>query len=178
METNDFYEGSASLRSDRYTTIFSSAYLKVDTTKRYRLSGCFKSVGVGGLTRAYFGYEAWDKNKRQFSCYMADHFIDRKTELAQNLNPGDTVVYLNSVANYTLNNGKYLGFYPFEDYPDYTYTRNIITYTSINTENNSLVLTTPYAGVAFPAGTKVTQQAQNTCGYMYSVFTYTLIPNQ
>jgi hypothetical protein len=81
------------------STIFSSNYIKVDPTKRYRLSGCFKSVGVGGLSRVYFGYESWDKKFRQFICHMADHFVSTKTTLAQPLNTGDSIVYLNSVAN-------------------------------------------------------------------------------
>jgi hypothetical protein len=108
---------------------------------------------------------------------MADHFVSTKTTLAQPLNTGDSIVYLNSVANYATSNGSYLGFYPFEDYPEYTYTRNTVNYNAINAGNNSLTLTSAYAGSSFPVGTKVAQQRQSTCGYMYSVLAPQIIPN-
>jgi hypothetical protein len=151
--------------------------IKVYPTKRYRLSGCFKSIGAGGLSKVYFGFASQDKAGRQYDCHMADHFVDRKTTLAQPLSLGDTVVYLTSVANYTTSSGALLGIYPFEDYPEYTYTRNIPRYNAINVGNNSLSLISAYTGPNVPIGTKVVQQAQNICNYVYSVLRGQSIPN-
>ncbi len=179
VETTDKYEGIASLKETGGSTIFSTNLVKVNPNKRYRLSGCFKSVGAGGLSRVYFGFESWDSKSRQFSCFMADHFINTKTTLAQPLNSGDTVVYLTSVTNYTAPyaNSNYLGIYPFENYPDYSYTRNYATYSSINSGNNSLNLVSAYSGSTIPAGTNVVQLRQSFCGYMYTVISPAIIPS-
>jgi len=148
----------------------------MDPTKRYRLSGCFKSVGAGGLSKAYFGYDPRDKSNRQITSSMSDYYVNRNTTLAQPLNPGDTIAYLTSVANYATSTPT-LQVYPFENYPEYTYTRNQYTYSTINPVDNSLTLNSVYSGSALPAGTKVSQAKSAYGSYMYSVLSNQTIPN-
>ncbi len=176
VETTDKYEGTSSLKVTNNMENWSSNYIKIDPTKRYRLSGCFKSVGAGGLSIMYFGYEPWDNKYRQITWGMSNFYESRKTTLAQSLNPGDSTVYLTSVANFTTSSA-YLGLYPFEDYPDYTYTRYMYSYNAINVGNNSLTLNSVYPGPALPAGTKVAQIWNGYGTYMYSVLSYATIPS-
>jgi len=162
------------LKAIGYKNIIGRDFIKVDPSKRYRLSGCFKSVGEGGLSKVYFGYRPYDKLFREINEYMPSHLTNTKTTLTQQLNPGDNVVYLNSAINYT---SGFLSIFPFEDYPEYTYTRNYYQYGAVNYDNNSLTLSAPYNGAILPIGTKVAK-AHSGCGsYMYSTLSNQLIPN-
>lgn len=178
METNDFYEGSASLKMNGQKLPSFLQFIKIDPTKRYRLSGCFKSVGTGGLSRIYFGYQPYDSQMRSIDQTMSDHFSDRETVISQQLNSGDSTVYINSVNNFTIGHFSRLGIYPFEDYPEYTYTRNFVTFNSIDPGNNSLSLSSPYSGNTLLVGTKVAQLKSSYGTYMYSTAEGSLVPNQ
>lgn len=109
---------------------------------------------------------------------MSDHFSDRETVISQQLNSGDSIVYINSVNNFAIGHFSRLGIYPFEDYPEYTYTRNFVTFDSIDMGNNSLSLSSPYSGNTLPVGTKVAQLKASYGTYMYSTAEGSLVPNQ
>ncbi|MDD3808113.1 MAG: hypothetical protein PHG49_00825 [Candidatus Pacebacteria bacterium] len=67
-----------------------------------------------------------------------------------------------------------IGIYPFEDYPEYTYTRNVYEYTDINYENNTIDLKYEYSGEDLLIGTKVAQNHGTIGTYMYSFSTSSL----
>jgi len=108
---------------------------------------------------------------------MSDRFSDRNSTLVQALNPGDTTVFLDSVTNYTTTSGAYLGIHPFENYPEYTYTRTYVRYNAITPENNSLTLISPYSSLSMPAGTKVAQHKSTYGSHMYSTAEYVAVPS-
>jgi hypothetical protein len=85
---------------------------------------------------------------------------------------------LNSVANWTTSTA-YIGIYPFEDYPEYTYTRSTYSFNSINTGNNSITLAAPYPGTTLSAGTKVAKmRGSDSCTFNYVITAdVTPIPN-
>ncbi len=168
--SSDAYTGQYSLRVNGSGNLEQKNCFKIDRTKRHRFSGCFKSVGSGGLSQMLIGTRAFDYKNREITCEMTAHYTNTKTTLAQPLNPGDTTVYLTSVANYATPSGAYAGLYPFEDYPEYTYTRNLIYYNAVNVGNNSLTLTGAYSGVAMPAGTKIAQnRGSDSCTFNYMI---------
>jgi len=164
--STDAYEGQYSFRIDGYHNVVQTKAFKVDPNKRYKMSICLKSVGSGGLSYYLFGIHFYDKLNREISCKMNNHNVNTKTTLAQPLNSGDTIVYLNSTANWNITY-PYIGFYPFEDYPDYTYTRNVYQFNSIDTENNSITLSSSYTGDTFPSETKAVNLTSSNCALMY-----------
>ncbi len=162
----DAYEGQYSFKIDGYHNLDQLTTFAVNPNKRYKISVCLKSVGTGGLSNYLFGIKYFDKNNREIGCFMHNHTASTKTTLAQPLTAGDSTVYLSSVANWPTSTS-YLGIYPFEDYPEYTYTRNVYQYNAVNSGNNSITLVSPYSGANFPVGTKVVHNKSNNCTYMY-----------
>lgn len=60
-----------------------------------------------------------------------------------------------------------LGIYPYKNYPDFTYTRFVYSYTSVDVGNNSITLSAPYSGEAKLVGTAVANHRYgSTCNYL------------
>ena len=179
VETQDFYEGSASLKRIGSWEGWSVKYIKVDPEKRYRLSGCFKSVGSGGLSPIYFGLQSYDSNFRSIGPSFSNSIVASRTILSKNLSIGDLTVEVDDVSGWGITPDwyRFIGVYPFEEYPDYTYTRNIYDYSGIDYQNNVITLQNPYSGPNLPAGTKVSQNRGDYGSYTYSVIRGSNIPN-
>lgn len=69
-----------------------------------------------------------------------------------------------------------LGIYPYKDYPNFTYTRYVYYYSSVNVENNSITLNTPYSGETKLAGTAVANHGDGA-SYNYLMAAYVAVPN-
>ncbi len=179
IETTDVYEGSGSLKRVGSATVWSSNYIKVDPNKRYRLSGCFKSVGEGGLSRMYFGVQSWDKNYRQITPHLSNSIENTRTVLAEELNTGDLSVKVSNISDWVITPSyfRYLSIYPYEDYPEYTYSRNSYIYDDIDYDNSLVILRNPYSGVSRSAGTLVSQSRGDYGSYTYAVLRGTNVPN-
>lgn len=95
------------------------------------------------------------------------------TELTQDLNDGDTIVYLNSVEQFETTTTKYTDGLIFWDYTDTygqtyeaeTYSRNVYTglwtdaTAAIDITNNTITLSTAWSGGTKTAGTSVSQSS-------------------
>lgn len=154
--------------------------IEIDPDARYELSGYFKSVGDGGNSKLYFGFREYDENKN-FIIYDYSNLYGQgtKTTLARPLNPGDTKVYLTSTANWASMAAKphqrILGVFAKRGFPDYRHTDIIVSYTDINTTENSITIS-PWGRDAYPAGTKV---ANCTSGntFKYSGASNVIVPD-
>ena len=54
---------------------------------------------MGGLSKVLIGSQAFDKAGREIECYMTKILVGSGTTLVQPLVSGDTVIYVNSLAN-------------------------------------------------------------------------------
>jgi hypothetical protein len=175
--TNDYVSSVASLSATNNMTFTLSDYISIDPNKSYIQSGNFKSIGTGGNSKAYYGFITYDKEKLFIDPVMTNHYINTETKLAQDLKPNDTVVYLESSVNWKKSTdnilNRYIGIYPYKDYPVYTYTRKFYNYTDNNTTTNTITLSSAYTGVTIPAGTKVANNYNAYGTYTYSTLCYT-----
>jgi prepilin-type N-terminal cleavage/methylation domain-containing protein len=180
LNNEDFNSSSPGLKVvSGLANIRISDFIPVDITKNYTMKAYLRSSGSAGDSLIYTGFYSYDKDYDSIETNHVTFFTNTQTTLAQNLNPGDTVVYLTSAANWkTAADDSYkriLGIYPYKDYPNFTYTRYVYYYASVNAGNNSITLNTPYSGEAKLAGTPVADHADGaSCNYFVG---YTAIPN-
>lgn len=151
--------------------------IPIDATKTYRFQFYAKSSNATGLN--YGGFATYDVDKKEME--MRFHYYNQNstTTLAQDLNDGDTVVYLTSVAGFnkttTATHQKGLIFWNYVDsqgfaYPIGTYSRNSFLdiwadSSSIDSTNNTITLKSAWTGGTFTAGTSVSQT--DSGGYKY-----------
>lgn len=141
-------------------------FMPVNPELRYKFEMFAKSLlGTGYY---YYYIDFYDVDGNQIS---AEHHMYREntlTTLAQDLKPGDTVMYLNSATNWDNSSaGTHLrsliiwdyknsfGYqYPPETYSRY-WTNNAWNIGGINYTNNTITLRVPWSGRTVPAGTYV-----------------------
>lgn len=179
-------------------TVTSDEVIAVDPTRKYQLSLWAMSGNADGThydatNRQYFGIIEYDADGNYIigaNIYKCAGSTD--TTLAQALNPGDTKIYLTTVAgwcNDATAYGRHLAWYPYTNvqgytYPDYTYTRNHTAATSdgawaagaVNSTENSITLRTAWTGPALAAGTKVRNAIGGT-SYKYIAGSNVITPN-
>jgi hypothetical protein len=180
--TDDYVSGTGSLKGiGPLHGISSAQFIPVDTNKIFYQSGQFKSIGTAGNSITYYGVETYDRDKLYINDTMSNHYINTETELAQDLKPGDTVVYVKNATNWRKTadtaGSRYLGIYPYKDYPIYTYTRNYYAFTDSNTTNNTVTLTSPYSGSLIIAGSKVANNYGSLGTHTYNTICGSTIPN-
>lgn len=171
--TADSYDGDGkSFTRASSATILSNEYVRVNRFDTYRLVGALRSIGAGGLSTTYFGLACYDKDKNFIEHVMSVHPSNTRTTLAQQLNNGDTTVYLTSSANWVVGTAgqtaynKWIGFYTGTDYPPYTYTRTVARYVTVGT--NTLTLQSAWSGGTVAAGTPVANNLEgSTFNYLY-----------
>jgi hypothetical protein len=180
--TDDFVSSGASLKAiGEKHGIMTNDLIPVDVDKIYYQSGQFKSIGSLGNSLTYYGVAPFDKDKDYISDIMTDHYTNTETELLQDLKPGDTIVYLKNAANWKKAvdgvDYRYLGIYPYKDYPIYTYTRNCYRFNDSYIADNTIVLTSPYTGSLVPAGSKVANNCRGYGSYIYNTICGVNVPN-
>ncbi len=179
--TSDYVTPGASLSVTQSNGIYASDLISIDPNKSYTLMGDLKSIGISGNSRTYFGFITYDIDKAYIGPMMTSHFINTETKLTKDLNPGDTIVYVENATNWKkttdVYHSKYLGIYPYKDYPLYTYTRKCYLFDNSNDSTNTITLTSPYSGTIVKAGTKVANNYNNNGEYTYSAICGSFISN-
>lgn len=146
-------------------------YIAINPSRKIDVSVDFNvlSAAVSCTMRMAIGF--YDIDKNGISALDVMYGAGTCTTLARDLNPGDTVVYLTSVANWTNDIGQdYKRGFIFWDYansygyvyPPETYSRNHYTNwfdsaDSVNPTNNTITLNKAWTGLAKVAGTKVSK---------------------
>jgi hypothetical protein len=180
--TGDFTSASSSLKAiGPLYGVSSNQFIPVDTNKVFYESGQFKSVGTAGNSITYYGVSTYDKDKQYIDDTMTNHYINTETELVQDLKPGDTIVYVKNSINWkklsdSINN-KFIGIYPYNDYPIYTYTRKCYAFSDSNMVNNTITLTSAYTGPLVPLGTKIANHYRGLGNYTYNTICGSSIPS-
>lgn len=159
-------------------------YIPVDTSSAYMLSYWIKSSNASARYYDYIG--CYDIDKKVIASYNIMWVSGSTTTLAKDLKPGDTKVYLTSIAGFNKNLTNYWnrGFifwnyknskgyvYPVETYSQYSYHSLWDDASAFNPADNSITLNKPWAYATFPAGTPVSQRSDgNTFSYLNSNFT-------
>ena len=160
-----------SLNAKESVLAISQKHIPIDPNKTYEIGVEMKTSNPEATYTVGFAEYDVDKNTVDASSVM---FINNTlTELAQDLNNGDTVIHLKDMKNwYSSSSGTYasyyrgIAFWNYKDstgheYPELTYTRNyktdIYTNENIDKTNNTLTLSSPWNGGEYKAGTKVSQ---------------------
>lgn len=149
--------------TQRYGSKFTKEYIEINQDHEYQYSAYVKKIPNSTATRCYLALEMFDSDKLVIKEYQTASVFrtNTKTTLAQDLNPGDTVVHLTSASNWKAS--KYIAIFGYTNsegytYPDYIYTRNIKSYTTVDTTNNTITLSATYDGTTvIPAGTAICQ---------------------
>jgi hypothetical protein len=178
---SDYTSANASFTITGPKNILSTDYILVDPNKSYTQNGSFKSIGVGGNSLTYYGISTYDKDKNFIMDHMVNHFVNTETKLVQDLKPGDTIVYVESANNWRRqidsSSCRYIGIYPYKEYPLYTYTGNCYTFSDSNATTNTITLTLAYNGDLIPAGTKVANNFSAWGTYTYNTIGGSYISN-
>jgi hypothetical protein len=169
VETTDSHSGSNSSRSTGSHNIYSTDFIPYSNNNdTVKLNLFAKSVGAGGNSRLYAGFRELDKDRNLIYHRMVQYYENTKTTLAAPLNPGATTVTLASGANWKDASApyyqRYVGIWNTGEYPDYTYTRTVPSYSDIS--GNVVTLSAAWPGPAIPAGTPVANMFSGS-GYNY-----------
>lgn len=160
-----------------YFNSTASDYIPIDPNHKYFFSTYIRSDGTSG--NVYPSFFTYDIDKKRIEHYHVNFIAGTNTTLAQDLNPGDTVIYVTNLSGWSngKNNSNYAAIFGYKDstgytYPDNTYTRWSLQFWTGNTtikdnldfNNNSITLRSAYNGPTIPAGTTI---AQATAGAAY-----------
>ncbi len=159
------FGGAETVSTTAKTTYIGDDFIPVDTSETYRLSGWAHSGdGAGGLyVTGNAQYLGWDSYDIDFNRIESKHVQlvsgSAQTTLAQDLDPGDTVIYLNDATGWHDGSTGYKRnfiWYGYQDstghtYPDYTYSRNVHDdysgvwdQSGINFTNDTITLKNPW----------------------------------
>lgn len=154
-------------------------FIPVDTSSMYLLSYWIKSDNASA--RYYDMISMYDIDKKLIMAYNVMWIVGSTTTLAKDLKPGDTKVYLTSIAGFNKNLTNYWnrglifwnyknskGYaYPVETYSQYSYGSLWDDASAFDSTDNSITLNKPWPYATFPAGTAVSQR---TDGSNYTYF--------
>lgn len=180
--TEDAVQGAGCFKVTGSKNIQLSEFIPIDPDDEYELSGHLRSVGAGGLSRVYFGFAPYDKNKKFIDHRLTHHYSASRTTLAQPIYNGDTVIHLSSTDGWR---AEYPGTYqhykvftwwgPDWEYPAYTYAQGYKNYLDVDAAANTLTLQYAWDRGYVPAGTPVAN-GYNGDNYMYSAASYARVP--
>lgn len=151
------------------STLYCSELIPVDVSSKYEFS--FDVRTTNGSGRFYDCILSSDIDKNPIYARNCDWMRGTTTTLSQALNPGDTVIHLTSAANwdtsvsYSYQKGviiwnyvNSLGYaYPVETYSRNVYPNLYSDNSAVDKNNNTITLTTGWAGPVIPAGTSLSQ---------------------
>ncbi|WP_160297726.1 tail fiber domain-containing protein [Enterococcus cecorum] len=178
------YNNKPSFKTSLKTALsIGNSRIPIDINKAYQFSMNIKSDNNGKI---YLGWDEYDIDGYYISPTYAIGFPNTTTSLARDLNDGDTVVYLESTANWVDSNATHqngLIFWNYRDstgylYPEGVYSRNawldLYTKENVNKTNNTITLKSPWNHGTITAGTRVSQT--DSSGHKYRNFTNTSVP--
>ena len=167
-----FYNGNSTLNNSTYR-------VPIYPNHTYTISAYLKSSGAtsGTTYPSIFPYDIDGKFIDYFKC--RDGFqTSTVTTLAQQLKPGDTVIYATDLSQWNTgdNYWYHVAIFGYSDstgyvYGDLEYTQDSPTFgtktdkSHINKTNNTITLNSAYTGKARPAGTKICQSAEGSTYY-------------
>ncbi len=171
------------------TNTINDEYIAIDNTKAYTVSIDIRSNNPN--SKYYLGLVEYDADKNPIISTNVMYIDGSLTHLTQDLNDGDTVIYLDDVSGFkvsssTPNYQRGFIFWDYVDgtgyiYPELTYSRNYTypwyIYTGINTSNNTIALASPWRGGFKPTGIKLSQ-SNSGASYNYSLVSGTTIPSE
>lgn len=154
----------------RFVGLTSLNYIPIYRNHTYKYSCYIKAlVTSGNCYPSLFPYDR-DKNFIAVQNTKEGFNLNTMTTIAQQLNPGDTKIYVTSLANWNANSGTYYNYaaiFKYKDstgyeYPEGTYTRNIPAFgsgtnakTNLDKINNIITLNSAYNGPVISVGTKI-----------------------
>jgi hypothetical protein len=184
------YFSSGSFRyTGQYQAPNTDELMPVNPEKRYRLDFWARTTNGQGAYYAYLNFFDVDGNTITAVTHM--YYANTLTTLAQTLNPGDTVVYLTSAANWE--NGGTAGvsthirsfiFWNYVNsfgyaYPPETYSQNWYGGRwdpgAVNYATNTITLISPWNGPSIASGTKLSNGSAGGT-YKYIALGYTIVP--
>lgn len=150
-----------------YRVWTSNDLMPVDPMKVYALSCYTKWLSkVTPKVAMYVGFDQYDIDNHAVTAHLAMRIYASDTQLAQDLKPNDTVVYLQDASGWNDSNGyrhqRGFAFYTYKDSTGYLYRREIAPYTryvtwssngwwtnggatpAVNKTNNTITLTAPW----------------------------------
>jgi len=184
------YFSSGSFRyTGQYQAPNTDELMPINPEKRYRLDFWARTTNGQGAYYAYLNFFDVDGNTITAVTHM--YYANTLTTLAQTLNPGDTVVYLTSAANWE--NGGTAGvsthirsfiFWNYVNsfgyaYPPETYSQNWYGGRwdpgAVNYATNTITLNSPWSGPSIASGTKLSNGSAGGT-YKYIALGYTIVP--
>lgn len=153
--------------------------IPIDINRTYELSFYLKNIGNGTSVARFVGLYTYEAADLQITSEHVSWVDGTTTKLAQDLNDGDTCVYLESVENFdttvtTYNSG--LIFWDYtgvtgETFEPETYSRHVYTglwsdgVAAIDKTNNTITLSAAWSGGTKTKGTPLSQSSgtNNTC---------------
>lgn len=150
-----------------YQTVLEDYYIPVNRNDTYKIE--LDRKGISGTSYCYICIHCYDKYKNEIGIASVEH--TGNTTLARDLNNGDTVVYLTSVASwYTSQTYRYVGIC---DDSYYGYARAIYQQkydsSTVDTTNNTVTLQSAWSGGTWKAGTKVAAFTDGST-WVYPIF--------
>lgn len=154
-------------QNTNYASMIFGNLVEVDPSKSYTQTITMKSSDSSAYY--YVGLVEYDIDHNSIIAQYVMWMAGSTTYLTKDLNPGDTVVYLNNTSNFQYSTLDYqLGFivWNYADstgyvYPKETYSRNwypnLYVYNNINKTNNTITLNSAWTGPTIKAGTYLSQ---------------------
>ncbi len=159
--------------NNRKIHIVPDEYIEIDSSKEYFQSITAKANNTD--SKIYIGLQEYDVDKRSINPFNYMYIDGSLTYLEQDLNNGDTDVYLNDVSGFKKENTEIYQrgfiFWNYKDskgyqYPELTYSRNqypsngnnIFEESGIESENNTIHLNEPWKYGKIEKGTKLSQR--------------------
>ena len=163
----------------RYVTI--DFYIPIDSNKKYELGVEMKSSNT--TATYYAGFREYDFNKTYIEAPDVMYLDNTLTELAKDLNNGDTVVYLKDLSKWSTSTStrgyqRGLIFWGYKDgtgyeYGPLTYSKNkynsLWEDANVDKTNNTITLNKAWSKGTFKAGTQVSQSNDGN-SFNYSIF--------
>ena len=161
---------------DGRSYITSKQFIPIESGKKYILSGSFKSLG-DELSRTYYGFITYDKNKREIRTYHSNTIPGTETTLAQECKEGDKTVVIK--ANKKWKAGYAIAFNTKDDFSDLPNYETVYKITKVTPEGDNMQLELSSAvRKEYPADTKVRMHTA-TCGtYIYTTIIGSKIPKE
>ena len=157
--------------------------IEIDINKAYEFSMNIKSDSGGKI---FLGWDEYDTDGKYIAAHNVKAFSQTTTSLVRDLHDGDTIIYLDTTADWFYSDNDYqngLIFWNYRDstgylYPEGVYSRNVwfdlYTKENVNKTNNTITLKSPWNHGTIPAGTRVSQS--DAGGHKYRNFEYTSVP--
>lgn len=150
------------------TNCLTDYFFPVDPSQQYMFE--FDAKSIDSTCKLYSYIEMFDIDGKAIGALDHMHYTDTTTTLVQDLEDGDTVVYLTDLTNwhnYTQSYRKGFIFWNYVNskgymYPVGTYSKNHVIdiytdFSSVDKINNTITLKEPWAGGTITAGTSLSQ---------------------